>query len=215
MTEILAAGAMLAFQLYLRGKAVLHASAVDIAGVAIGFVGSSGMGKSTMAALMCAAGAKLITDDVLRIDFADDGAPLARLGATELRLRKGADTLAASFVGRSPLVRLSADDRHVLRLDDSAADCQPLAALVIPYPVRDVQSLTLQRLPRKEAVLALINLPRLLGWRDQSIVAGHFAQVSRIVERVPVVVARVPWGPPFAKSLASELRSGILAYTSG
>ena len=53
---VLATGALLAYHLYRRGRLVLHASAVDLAGRSMAFVGNAGMGKSTMAAVMRARG---------------------------------------------------------------------------------------------------------------------------------------------------------------
>src|SRR5699024_58547 len=53
MASVLTTGGSLAFQLYQRGHLVLHASAVQVGGVAWGFAGRAGMGKSTMATLLC------------------------------------------------------------------------------------------------------------------------------------------------------------------
>ncbi len=50
------------------GKTVLHASAVEIDGVAIVFAGESGSGKSTLAASFCSAGARLLSDDAVLLD---------------------------------------------------------------------------------------------------------------------------------------------------
>jgi hypothetical protein len=60
-----AQGAVLATLLSLKGACVLHASAVEIGGKAVALVGPSGAGKSTLAAFCCAAGARLLTDDLL------------------------------------------------------------------------------------------------------------------------------------------------------
>jgi hypothetical protein len=48
-----------------RGRLVLHASAIAIDDAVIAFVGRSGVGKSTLAAACCGAGARLVTDDAL------------------------------------------------------------------------------------------------------------------------------------------------------
>src|SRR6478735_9225350 len=102
------------------------------------------MGKSTMATPMCAEGAALVTDDVLRLDRTDDGFA-ARLGATEVRLRKGADTLVDRFAGRAPGRRVSADARHVLQLGAGARDRRPLRAVVVPQPDREGGELVVRR----------------------------------------------------------------------
>jgi len=75
----------------LREMAVLHASAVEIAGRAVAFLGTSGVGKTTLAARIAAHGARLVTDDVLALDVAKDavrahrGAAIARIDPRELR----------------------------------------------------------------------------------------------------------------------------------
>jgi len=68
LLPVIISGTMISVVLALGGHLVLHASAVDIGGVALAFVGQSGMGKSTLATIMCVAGARLITDDVLRVE---------------------------------------------------------------------------------------------------------------------------------------------------
>ena len=62
-------GPALSLVLYQRGRFVLHGSAVAIRGRAIGFLGGSSWGKSTLAAACHRLGHEMITDDVLVIDF--------------------------------------------------------------------------------------------------------------------------------------------------
>lgn len=71
--------------LTLRGEEPLHATVVELAGQAIGLLGTSGAGKSTLAAYLVAEGADLVTDDMLRITFAGDRA-LAHAGPHRLKL---------------------------------------------------------------------------------------------------------------------------------
>ena len=78
-------GRVLAIALHAAGDLCFHASAVTIGGTAMAFLGSKGMGKSTIAWALVRAGAKLITDDTLRVRL---GPQLtAYPGVHELRLR--------------------------------------------------------------------------------------------------------------------------------
>ncbi|MGH7569375.1 MAG: hypothetical protein ACREL9_10485, partial [Gemmatimonadales bacterium] len=87
LASILLTGNVLAVVLALEGACVLHASAVAVNGGALALVGGVGMGKSTLAALLCAAGATLVTDDLLRVAL---DRVRAFPGPPELRLRPGA-----------------------------------------------------------------------------------------------------------------------------
>lgn len=216
LAAVLATGTLLSFILAMDERVVLHASAVQVDDFVLAFVGMSGMGKSTMAALMCAGGAELITDDVLRLDVHDEGPPTCHLGATELRLRKGAEDLSARFP-EAVETRHTRDDRQALRLIGSHVDHLPLRGIVIPRPHHDDShtSLTLERLAPKEALLTLIRFPRILGWQDPAVLGRHFHELGEITSRVPVFVANMPWGPPFPDDVAERLAGAVTGDPSG
>lgn len=227
VAAVLLAGAFLAFVLTWRGDLVLHGSAVDLdrdgRAATIGFVGRSGMGKSTMATLLCRAGGTLVTDDVLVLDSGLDsaldpgGVVVPRRGAAEVRLRDGAATLAQELEAAGAPVRTSGDARRALHLAGRPAAGAPrpapgpLAALVIPFPDRTHDELRVQRLLPREAALTVMRFPRLSEWRDHTVTARQFAGLVRLTTRVPVVLARVPWGPPFRTDVVEELIETVLA----
>ena len=216
LLPVLVSGSLLAFVLTVRGETVLHASAVQVGDVALGFVGASGMGKSTMATLLCADGARLVTDDVLRLDTTN-ARPTCSLGATELRLRRSGAHLGNRF-GSAPRLRTTGDDREALAASSATTENLPLAALVVPVadhsPERRAAEIT--RLSRKEAMVVLSQFPRLLGWQDDAIRRASFHQLADVVDRVPVHAAVLPWGPPFPEDIApSVLRATGLTATAG
>lgn len=226
VAAVLLAGAFLAFVLTWRRELVLHGSAVDLArdgrAATIGFVGRSGMGKSTMATLLCRAGGTLVTDDVLVLDSvgspgSSGGAVVPRRGAAEVRLRDGAATLADELEAAGAPARTTGDARQALRLagrrvgtDAGRRGPAPLAALVIPFPDRTHDELRVQRLLPREAALTLMRFPRLSQWRDHAVTAQHFADLVRLTARVPVLLARVPWGPPFRPDVVEDLIGTVL-----
>lgn len=71
--------------LTLQGEEPLHATVVGVDGRAVGFLGDSGTGKSTLAAFLLARGAELVTDDMLRLVY-DAGEPIACRGPPRLKL---------------------------------------------------------------------------------------------------------------------------------
>ena len=95
MAPVMLAGNVLALILGLRGAAVLHAASVEFGGPAVAVAGPSGVGKSTAAALLCAAGGSLVGDDAARVEERD-GEILVHRGPAELRLRPQVAALAAA-----------------------------------------------------------------------------------------------------------------------
>lgn len=73
-----------------RGRLVLHGSCVARDGMAVGFVGESGWGKSTLAASLVARGWHLLTDDLLVVDGIDEGAPVSIPSHPSMRLSEQA-----------------------------------------------------------------------------------------------------------------------------
>ncbi len=212
LIPVLAAGALVAVHLKLRHELVMHASAVQLEGRALAFVGASGMGKSTLAAALCNNGCELVTDDVLRVDLT---APLARVypGGTESRLRMNARELADT--APSDAVRTTADGRLALRPRACAGEPLPLAACVVPLPTRKAEDVSARRLRNAQALLRMIQFPRVVGWSEPSSTASEFQALADLVERVPVFEASVPWGPPFRPEVLSGLLDAVAGGFSG
>jgi len=213
--SVLASGTLLAFVLAMQGETVMHASAVQVGDSALAFVGYSGMGKSTMATLMCADGAKLITDDLLRLDLGRRP-PTCALGATEIRLRKAAGDLAARFAV-PPGHRVTADQRDALAIPIAITPDLPLAAIVVPQPDRnlDLSAAEVERLDPMAALLLLTRFPRLLGWQDHTVLHRQFQQLGDIVDTVPVFIAHLPWGPPFPDQISDQIQRSVGLGESG
>ena len=129
-------GRVLATAMYAGGTLALHASAVQVGGTGLGFIAPKRHGKSTLAAALVAAGARLVSDDLLPIDL---GPPVSvRPGVPVLRLHDDAEravALAGRGYGRVPR------DVGKARLDVAAADLAagpcPLAAVYVLAPRRD------------------------------------------------------------------------------
>ena len=73
--RLLILGAAMGVLLYQRGLTVLHASAVAIDGGVVAFLGEKGAGKSAIAAALYARGHRFITDDLLAVQYDQQGKP--------------------------------------------------------------------------------------------------------------------------------------------
>ncbi len=204
LTSLLFEGNVLATLLMLAGEPVLHASAIAVDGSAVAFVGDSGSGKSTLAALLCAAGGRLISDDVLRV--APAGLHCYR-GARQIRLRSGAASLADQFP--APSIEITVDGRTAISIDGPESLLPPLAAIVLPRPSRSIEQLYVHELVRGDALFALMRHPRILGWKSFDVIRMQFDALARVVARIPLFVADIPWGPPFEAELPAKLLRDI------
>ena len=202
----LLAGNVIATLLTLSGDCVLHASAVEVDGNAVAFVGHSGMGKSTLAALLCSAGARLVTDDLLRVAF-KEGVAYGHQGTKAIRLRPEAAALCADWPPAS--LRSSVDGRRMVEVELCAEACPPLSAIIVPQRSRTASEVQLNLLPMPRAIYVLSAYPRVAGWRSGDVIARQFQLLGRLVKSVSVYEAVVPWGPPFAPDLGNRLLDGV------
>lgn len=192
--------------LTLKGKQILHASAVEMGGRALAFLGSSGMGKSTLAALLCAMGAQLITDDLLRLQ-PNGKAFHCFPGTGEIRLRKGDQTLAEKF---SETLREDSPDGHRITLKlYSSQSMPPLSAMVIPRPSPHCKALRLERLPPSRAIPYLMAYSKVQELQQREYIQRRLYSSAQIASTVPIFEAELPWGIPSLQEIAPSLIRGV------
>lgn len=117
-------GAAMGTLLHQKGYLVLHASAVAINGEAVIFTADKGRGKSTMAAALHSRGHNLIADDVVAIDFNDEGNVVVYPAFPQLKLWPEAVTHLGKNPDDLPQLTSKFDKREYL-LKDSFVQ-QPL-----------------------------------------------------------------------------------------
>ena len=185
----------------LAGEYPLHASAVATPAGAIAFLGSVNSGKSTLAALCCAAGARLVTDDLLRL-APDSGGFRCLPGPDQVRLRPAAAAVASHF--RPTAVGRTADGRIEVRL--GADHGRPrLRGIVVPSLARRWSALRLEPLTLPQAHYLLLGHARIGSWVAPEPLRAQFTELAAVARSVPVYRAEIPWGAPYSVDLASEL----------
>lgn len=184
-------GRVLALALHAGGDLCFHASAVAIGGAAVGFLGAKGMGKSTLAWALVRAGARLLTDDTLRVR---PGSPaIAYPGVHELRLRPD----VATRLPPAPREARVWGDRltvQELTMDRLQREPLPLAALYLLSPVRQPSSSGARALAVSDvaAALSLIRhakIAPLLAGPESALLLDRVVALAR---RVSVRVLEVP-----------------------
>lgn len=197
---LLVVGNVMAAILTLAGEAILHASTVALDGAALAFLGSSGMGKSSLAGQLCANGAIFVTDDLLRLQ-ADGAGWRCYGGAGQLRLRPDA---AARCHFPADLLEATPDERVAVNLAPDPT-MPRLAAIVIPHPSPRCAALTLERLAPTTALLRLMAYPRMQDLARKVQRQRRLDTLGRIAAGVPVFTAEIPWGAAFSVELAASL----------
>lgn len=174
-------GVVMAFVLHQRGLLVLHAACNSMNGGAVGFVGESGFGKSSMAAALYQRGYDLFTDDVLPV-VTDGDVPIVKSGFPQLKLHPN----AASSLGFAPhaLHALhSSQEKLGCRLTTGFAnDSLPLRRL---YILEKGDRIAIDLLPPTQALMELVrhSYPTRAQHCGGS---GHLTKCASIAARVPI-----------------------------
>jgi hypothetical protein len=181
-------GPALGLLLHQRGLLVLHASAVTLDGGVAAFLGHSGHGKSTTAAMLCARGCAVVADDVVAVDLGTGGGPAALPGFPQLKLWPDAVTA----LGESPedLPRLHQSEEKRARVADTVAmTARPLRRL---YVLTDAEGLGLEPVSGHAAVFELLQHSYVAAVLDRLGTSRFLAQCARLARAVPVTRLRRP-----------------------
>lgn len=148
-------GTVFGLLVYQRGMLPLHASCVRIGNVAVAFAGSSGVGKSTMAAAFLQRGYHILADDITVVDVNRPGGPVVLPAFPRLKL--WLDTMTAFDIDTADVETVRPELRKfVLPVEDRFhAAPLPLAAVYHLETVRDPRHAERRRLRGLEAVTTL------------------------------------------------------------
>jgi len=164
----------------LEGRLVLHASAVALDGVAVAFLGSSGRGKSTLAASFAAAGLPFLAEDSFEVDFRDGS---CRAFPSALGPRLWADS-AAAVLGAAPDADAEVKARH--SSCGALPHCERPLPLAMLYLLGDgsADAPLITPVARGAAVPELIAHSFIMDGGDRRILAAHFAALARLADGV-------------------------------
>jgi hypothetical protein len=183
-------GPVLAALLQQRGTLVLHASAVEVDGAAVGFLGARGAGKSTMAAALLGRGYPLLADDILAVSL-QAGRPQALPGFPQLKLWPDAVAALGGDPALLPPVCEGEDKRAQAIGGSFLSGPVPLARLYL-LSTGDVPAI--EPLPSGDAFLELVSHSYGITWLHGVSGPAQFAARAELVRRVPIRRLRRPPG---------------------
>jgi hypothetical protein len=179
-------GAVCALILEWRGAICLHAGAVEMEGGAVGFLGRSGIGKSSLTASLVGRGHRLVSDDILPVmDEADRLVAVPSFPQVKL-LTEAAEMLFEGRTDASPSLQ-----KHLVAVDQGwgafAEGPLPLRALYVLHRHEHAQSSSaIEPLPAGQ------RLTELLGHSFCARVAGPLGLAARRFEALGEIARRVP-----------------------
>ena len=165
------------------GKLVFHASAVELGGEAVVFVGESGRGKSTLAASFATSGSPFLTDDGLVVEERGTGYQALPSHAS---IRLWEDSQQALVHPTTPVadpVPFTSKARFLA--GETIAFCDKPRPLHRVYFLGDGTSPRVSFAPvgASEALIELVKHSFLLDTQESELIATHFDQLTRLVRQ--------------------------------
>lgn len=172
----------------LGGHLVLHSSAVAIRGRAIAILGTSGAGKSSLAAAFVQRGHRLLADDYLRLRE-DAGTYVATAAYPGLRLW---DDSATHFGGDADALSPVADFTAKRRLPVEATEPAPVplgAVLALGYaPEPGAPDCALELIEGRDAFMVLYRQAFRVERAGRAVQEADLDRFVRLAEAVPVLL---------------------------
>lgn len=169
-----------------EGKLVVHASAIEVAGLSVLFVGDSGAGKSTLAASFNRTGVPMLGDDAMIIEMSDTNAT-ARALYPSLRLLP--DSLSALYPSSHPSTAVShyGSKRRLNVSIHQGGRCEALQIAAIfalrPEGIRGPIGIT--PMSPADACMIIVSNSFALNPTDLHLAARKLSKASAIANRIP------------------------------
>ena len=167
-----------------QGMLVFHGSAVEIAGVAVAFIGESGRGKSTLAASFATGGYGFLTDDGLIVEESANGF-LALPGHPSLRLWQDSEEAILAAETETALPAQYTDKVRFL-VGEHIAACDQPRPLRRVYFLGDgnAPEVVIQPIGAADAVAQWLAHAFMLETDERSLLASHFERLTALAVQV-------------------------------
>jgi hypothetical protein len=188
-------GVVLSFSLVKRGLDPLHATAVVIDGMAVGFLGDTGYGKSSLGGAFIQAGYPVLTDDLLVLKegghgfSAYPGPPRIKLFPEIARNLLGEQV---SGIPMNPLTRKLVIPLVQQQSHQTAVPLKTLYVLTRPEARARSERVTLRRLSQRSAFLVLLKSAFNIDVIESERLRRQFLLCTRIASTVPIKLLSYP-----------------------
>lgn len=216
--EVYLLGQALSYALVKRGFEPLHATAIVVRGAAVVLLGSSGFGKSSLAACFLEAGHPLLTDDLLILRpsggriLAYPGPPRIKLFPRQARrfFPKGARGVAMNSGSQKVILPLS-----YARSVGGPAPVRAIYALPTPTSKAGNQSVRIAMLPPRKSFLALVKNTFNYRIVNPARLERQFEAATRVARLVPVKQVSYPRGLSHISAVRDALLEDLNSTDDG
>lgn len=194
-----------------QGELVLHASAVEVDGGCIAFMGTTGQGKSTLATSFATAGHAVLTDDSLRLRW-EHGQPQALPSHASVRLWQDSEQALLPWPRHTLAPAVAYTSKARVLAGGSLTFCTEPRPLLAVFHLDACASEAVHIAPARSADM-LIHLVRnsfLLDVEERAGIAAHFDALARIAA-LPLHNRLVY---PRDYAALPEVRAAILRHSS-
>ncbi len=169
------------------GNLVLHASMVATSKGAIGFLGASGQGKSTLSASLERHGSWLVSDDAIQVQF--DGQEWHGLNlSTGLRLRPDSfEQLRTKFHELPPSRQFLG--KHHVAIASARESARLVALFQLAEPAKDI---SIEAISSKDACIAILSNSFCLDPDDRDETAQRFTMAGKLAQSLPMFDLHYP-----------------------
>jgi len=165
------------------GRLVIHASAVNINEGAVAFMGFNRIGKSTTTMAFNYYGHPLVTDDVLSVEFDENGIPIVFPGFPRIKLWPESIELFCDELETFPRIHSESKKRSCF-IGDFSTDILPLKRI---YVIEKSEKRGIDKLKPQESLIELLRNSYCANIFKNSEQSTNLAQYADIVKKVPIL----------------------------
>lgn len=169
--------------LHQRSRLVLHASAVEIFGGAVAFMGFNRIGKSTTTMAFNYHGHPIVADDILSVEFDENGTPIVFPGFPRIKLWPEAAEQFYDDLEAFPRIHSESEKRSCF-IGDFAADPLPLKRI---YVIEKNEKMGVEMLKPQESVIELLRNSYCANIFQNEEQSSNLAQYADLAKKVQLM----------------------------
>lgn len=187
--RVIILGPALSILLHQRGNLILHASAININGRAVAFLGNNGCGKSTSLIALHKNGYPIVTDDILPVKFNNEGLPIVTPSYSRMKLRSDVMNYMQGDIDFIPKTHVYSDKYYYFTENNFSHKQLPLKKI---YIIQKGEEWSLNSLNPNESLMKLVKSSYCYGISSKEEIVKNLNECSKLVNNLPIKLLKIP-----------------------